>query len=103
MDLINHITWLIFKFSLSFRLPRIRKKEVLKLRHWKNTSEEVAALSPFFFKFFLFFFYHGPPFRYLFTYLVVTNMQCKEMLRDVHLLTSSTVIYCWYFLFGFVL
>lgn len=59
----------------------------------------VAALLPFFF----FFFNHGPPFHYLFTYLVVTNMQCKEMLRDVHLLTSSTVIYCRYFLFGFVL
>lgn len=68
MDLINHITWLIFKFSLSFRLPRIRKKEVLKLRHWKNTSEEVAALSPFFKKIFYFFFTTGLLFV---TYLLI--------------------------------
>lgn len=75
MDLINHITCLILKIASLEKYLRI----------------------------FFFFFNHGLPFHYLFTYLVVTNMQCKEMLRDVHLLTSSTVIYCRYFLFGFVL
>lgn len=82
MDLINHITCLILKIA--------------SLEKYLRRSSSTLT-------FFFFFFNHGPPFHYLFTYLVVTNMQCKEMLRNVHLLTSSTVIYCRYFLFGFVL